>query len=269
MSISLNPAEAAVLETFVVPRYLGKFADLALDMLLAGEVANIALLGCRTGHPAVKLLEKIPMATVVGVDESAAAIELARNKSASRGDNIEYVVAPAHDSSLHGDAFSHALSIHPNASAEQRAALFREMNRLLYSGGQALVALPLRGSFAEIGDLFREYALKYDKGLFAKAVEDGFNAIPTIETLSEELEVAGLVDVDVEIRQTDLSFDSGRAYGEDPVTRQMIVPALAAFIPDIDLEAPVAYVRDAIDRYWSDSKFELALNIGCASARKP
>jgi hypothetical protein len=27
------------------------------------------------------------------------------------------------------------------------------------------------------------------------------------------------------------------------------------------------YVRDAIDKYWSEGKLELSLNIGCASAR--
>ena len=93
------------------------------------------------------------------------------------------------------------------------------MYRLLCPGGQALVALPLRGSFQEIGDLFREYALKHDDGDFGKVVEEAMASRHTIETLSEELESAGLDDVDVEIRTTTLAFDSGRAFMEDPVTR--------------------------------------------------
>jgi hypothetical protein len=36
-----------------------------------------------------------------------------------------------------------------------------------------------------------------------------------------------------------------------------------------DLKRPLEYVRDAIDKYWSEGKLELTLNVGCASARKP
>ena len=36
-----------------------------------------------------------------------------------------------------------------------------------------------------------------------------------------------------------------------------------------DLQKPLEYVRDAIDKYWSEGQLELSLNVGCASARKP
>ena len=28
------------------------------------------------------------------------------------------------------------------------------------------------------------------------------------------------------------------------------------------------YVRDAIDKYWSDGAFELTVNVGCATGRR-
>ena len=91
---------------------------------------------------------------------------------------------------------------------------------------------------------------------------------PTIETLSEELEDAGLDNVDVEIRATELTFDSGRAFIEDPVSRLLVIPELKASLEVDDLSKPLDYVRDAVDKYWSEGKFEVALNVGCASARK-
>ena len=132
-----------------------------------------------------------------------------------------------------------------------------------------MIALPLRGSFQEIADLFREYALKHDDSVFSKAVEAALLARPSIELISEELEQVGLADVDVEIRQTSLTFDSGRAFVEDPVSRLLILPEVKAWIGVDDVEGPLAYVRDAIDKYWSEGKLELSLNVGCASARKP
>ncbi|HKY39796.1 MAG TPA: class I SAM-dependent methyltransferase [Polyangiaceae bacterium] len=266
----LSPADAAILETFVVPRYLSLFGELAQQMLLVGESARIIHLGCRTGYPDLKIYEHGDGPEMVGVDSSLPALELARNKAHVMGGvHIEY--RPASDGALDDEEglFTHALTLHPAVGSDQRLSLLSEMERLLCSGGQAVIALPLRGSFQEIADLFREYALKHDDSEFSKAVEAALMARPSIESLSEELEQAGLSDVDVEIRQTSLTFDSGRAFVEDPVSRLLILPEVKAWIGVEDVLRPLAYVRDAIDKYWSEGKLELSLNVGCASARKP
>jgi ubiquinone/menaquinone biosynthesis C-methylase UbiE len=265
----LSPADAAVMETFVVPRYLAFFGELAMELLLAGEGTRIVHLNCRTGYPDRQLFELASGASIVGVDASQAALDLARNKAATLGDvPIRYRLANDLPTDLEDGAFSHALTLHPLGTPNERIDLYREMCRLLCLNGQALIALPLRGSYQEVGDLFREYALKHDDGDFGKNVEESMAARHTIETLSEEIETAGLDDVDVEIRTTNLAFDSGRAFMEDPVTRLLILPDLRISLGDMDLEKPLAYVRDAIDKYWSEGKFELTLNVGCASARR-
>ncbi len=38
----LSPADAAILETFVVPRYLSLFGELAQEMLLWGEAGRLS-----------------------------------------------------------------------------------------------------------------------------------------------------------------------------------------------------------------------------------
>jgi SAM-dependent methyltransferase len=264
----LTPADAAILETFVVPRYLSLFGDLMLEMILVGDSARIAHLGCRTGYPDLKLYERLDGVDIVGVDSSLPALELARNKAAVLGDvSVEYRLAESLPLDLDGGNYTHAYSMHPISGPQDRAALFGEISRLLCEGGQALVAMPLRGSFQEIADLFREYGLKHDDSDFSKAIEAANR--PSIEALSEELEAAGLEDIDVEIRQTQLSFDSGRAFVEDPVSRLMIIPEVRTWLGVNDLKKPLEYVRDAIDKYWSEGKLELSLNVGCASARKP
>jgi SAM-dependent methyltransferase len=266
----LSPADAAVLETFVVPRYLALFGEVVLEMMLLGDDSRIVHLGCRTGFPDRQIYGRADGSHIVGVDSSLPALELARNKATVLGDvAIEYLMAEGLPTELDAGSFSHAFSLHPITSEGGRVELFREMERLLYPGGQALVALPLRGSFQEVTDLFREYALKYDEGEFGKAIEDAVARRPTIETLGEQLESVGLDDVDVEIRQTELSFDSGRAFIEDPMSRLLIVPEIRSWLETADLTRPLEYVRDAIDKYWSEGKLGLTLHVGCASARKP
>ena len=87
----LSPADAAILETFVVPRYLSLFGELALNMLLVGESARILHLGCRTGYPDLKIYEHSDGADIVGVDSSLPALELARNKAQVMGDRKSVV----------------------------------------------------------------------------------------------------------------------------------------------------------------------------------
>jgi ubiquinone/menaquinone biosynthesis C-methylase UbiE len=267
----LSAEEAAVLETFVVPRYLSFFGELALEMMLASAGgARVAHLGCRVGYPDRLIVQKISGATVTGVDPSLPALELARNKSAMMGAvAIEYIEGARCPTALTSDAFSHVLTLHPIADVVGRAVLFREMRRLMYLSGQALVALPLRGSFQELSDLLREYALKVDDRDLDRAVEDSVVERPSIESLADELEAAGFEDVDVEIRHATVNFPSGRAFFEDPVSRLLILPEMRVLLGDIDLTRPLDYLRDAIDKYWSEGEFELTLHVGCASARQP
>jgi len=53
------------------------------------------------------------------------------------------------------------------------------------------------------------------------------------------------------------------------VTRLQILPELRTWLGEHELKRPLEYVRDAIDKYWSEGKLELSVNVGCASARVP
>jgi SAM-dependent methyltransferase len=268
-SDQLSSADAAVLETFVVPRYLSLFGELALEMLLAGPTGRIVHLGCRTGYPNHELLDRFDEVTIVAVDGSPEALDLAQSMAAGTGDvPIHYGLAEQLPLDIDEAQYSHVLTLHPLAREEDRAELFREARRLLCPGGQLLAALPLRGSFQELGDLLKEYALKHGHDDFGDRVERMMIRRPTIEILAEQLEAAALVDVDVEIRKTRLLFDSGRAFVDDPITRLLVVPDLATELEVDDLAEPIGYLRDAIDRYWSEHQFDLTLNVGCASARR-
>lgn len=266
---ALTAADAAVFETFVAPKYLSYFAELAVSTMLETDGAKIVHVGCRTGFPDAQIAERFPLGLIAGVDPSPAAVDLARTKSHTiHAARLEYVVSglPVPYPSR---SFSHALSIHPFAPrADDRGFLFSECGRLLAPSGQLVVAIPLRGSFQEIYDLAREYALKQDATDVGRAMEASLLHRPNIESLTEELEAAGFHDIDVELHRALVPFDSGRDLIEDPAIRLLVLPELAdqADTP-IDLDRPLRYVRDAVDRYWAEDRFELTLNIGVASAR--
>ncbi|CAN5625220.1 hypothetical protein BH09MYX1_BH09MYX1_32860 [soil metagenome] len=266
----LAASDAAVLETFVVPRYLVHFGELLLENLIEADHAQVAHVGCRTGYPDRGIAMKLEGSHIYGVDASPAALELARAKAATlREMRAEYIFAEEFPLPFPDAAFSHVLSIHPVFDPESRAMLIAEMKRILAPSGQLLLAMPLRGSFSEVADLLRECALKRDDAPLNLAVERAMGKRPTVEGLAAELEELGLDSVDVSLRPLSIPFPNGRAFVEDPITRLMLVPEFHRNLSMQDLTGPLDYVREAIDKYWSDGSFELSVNVGCVVARQP
>jgi SAM-dependent methyltransferase len=264
----LGPADAAVFETLVVPRYLAMFAERLLEMLVPSRDARVCHLQCRTGFPDRLLLERLPNAHVFGVDASEPAIELARAKAKTMKNSLfDYRVAPGFPLPFPDGAFSHAFTLHPLTAPAERKALFAELARIVAARGQALVAMPLRGSFVEIADLLRECALKNELTELHNAVEAAVQLRPTDDMFARELEEVGFEFVDVDLRLRSLRFASGRDFFEDAVTRLLLMPEFRVNL-GIDVEKPFEYVRDAIDKYWSDGSFELTVNVGVVSGRR-
>lgn len=264
----LGPEDAAVFETYVVPRYLSLFAERLVEMIAPGRDARVCHLQCRTGYPDQLLLEKLPAAHVYGCDNSEYAIELARAKAkAIPGFVADYRVIEGHTTPFPAGAFSHAFSMHPLAAPAERRQLLEELARIVAPRGQALVAMPLRGSFAEIADLLRECALKNELTELTNAVEAAMQLRPTDELFQRELEAVGFEFVEVDLRTRTLRFESGRQLFEDPMTRLMLLPEFRVNLNMPD-DRPFTYVREAIDKYWSDGTFELTVNVGVVSGRR-
>jgi SAM-dependent methyltransferase len=180
----------------------------------------------------------------------------------------DYRIADGYPTPFPEGAFSHAVSMHPLAYPEERARLLAELSRLLAPMGQALVTMPLRGSFQELADLLREYGVKYEADDVTRAVEAAVLVRPSVEMFGAELEEAGFQYVDADMRTHTLKFRSGRDFFEDPVVRLLILPEVRMNLNLPDPDKPLLYIRDAIDKYWSEGTFELTVNVGCASGRK-
>jgi SAM-dependent methyltransferase len=267
--VRLSPAEAAVFETFVVPRYLSLFGELAIEMVAEGNDAQVVHVHCRTGYPDRGLLMRLPGAHFYGCDLSASAIELARAKASTQpGMVASYTEFEGFPCPLPDRAFSHGITLHPLANPSERAALLKELARLVAPRGQALIAMPIRGSFVELADIFREYALKMEDDELAKSLDQCVQVRPTVEMFGAELENAGFQYVEVQTRTHVLKFQSARDFFEDPAVRLLILPEVRVNLDVSDPDRPMPYLREAIDKYWSEGSFELTVHVACASGRR-
>jgi SAM-dependent methyltransferase len=263
----LTQEDAAVFDTFVVPKYLSLYGERVVAMLAVAEEARVCHLACRTGYPDKAVYDQLPNAHVFGRDPSTPAIELARAKALAlpSGRAFDYAVGDV-PLALPTGAFSHAFVLHPRA--DERASVLRELARLVAPFGQALLAMPLRGSFTELADLLAECALKHDLPELEQAVAAAVQERPTDAIIESELQAAGFEYIDVDIRHRSLKFGSGRAFFEDPVARLLVLPEVvipASVAAKVDA---FAYVRDAIDKYWSEGSFELTVSVGVVSGRR-
>ncbi len=271
LGIGMTAAEAAIYESLVVSRYIQVFGDAAVPALLPFNPAAVAHLGCRTGYPAAAIGRQLNGCSVTGVDSSSAALELARTKaSLIAGVTAEYVLGDVLPSPLASNAFTHAFSIHPLGVQGDYAQVLTEHFRLLLNGGQMVMALPLRGSFPEIYDMLREYALRHDQPHFGEAVDTASSHRLTPETLAEKVEAAGFMEVDVGVELVVITFENGRDFLEDPIARLVVGPDVRSSIPvETGVDGAWDYARHAIAMYWSEIPYELTVNIGIVSARKP
>lgn len=259
--------DAALFDAFVVPSYLSLFTAAARPLLLVGEAGRLVHLGCRTGYPDPLWLEAMPSTTGIGVDGAQSFLSLAGSRLGAM--NMRYVLGNPARSGLEAQTFSHALSFHPTRNAKGRIALFAEMARLLYPGGQALVALPFGDSFQEVLDLVGEYALKHDDSELESAFDSVSLHRGTSDQLIEELKSAGLSDIGIDVQEEQIPFESGRAFIEEPAVRLLILPLVAAWLGQVALpDAARDYLARAIDKYWSDTPFELRVQIAAVSARR-
>jgi hypothetical protein len=127
--------------------------------------------------------------------------------------------------------------------------------------------LPLRGSFDEVFDLLRECALKNELAELTNVLDSTLKHRPTDDALGRELERAGFEYVDVDLRLRTLRFASSRDFFEDAVARLLVLPEVRADL-GLEIEEPLAYVREAIGKYWSGTEFELTVNVGVVSGRR-
>lgn len=284
MSDSLPPPatirgheETAIFETFVVPRYLSFFGERVLHKLVVGRDPRVMHLQCGTGYPDRELIAKLPTAHVHGVDPSKHNIELAKAKALSlvrqqAGIAFDYRVVEHLPTSFPAGVFSHGFTLQAPSSPEARGQIVTELGRLVAPRGQALVALPLRGSFFEVFDLLRECALKHERPDLSVAVDAAAQLRPTEDGMKKELEAVGFDSVDVDIRTRTLRFEGGRRFFEDPITRLLLLPEFRADLGPAASPAkgldPFEYVRDAIDKYWSSATFELTVHVGVAQGRR-
>lgn len=253
-----------------VPRYAQRFGRKLLDALSLPARASVLDLGCRTGYPAVELLERAPDLRVMAIDPDPQYLELARARAGAHlGRRIFFKQDRPVALRFGEGVFTNVFGNLVDRMGADRRAIFSECARVLEPGGQLVATLPMRGSFAEVVDLLREVALGRDLPRVSDRVEQYAASLPAGEGLRWELDALGFEDTLVESWEFTLSYPSSEALMGDPALHAAAMPewqwcAEGASSPDGVMHA----LRAAVDTYFQGRDFELTVVGGCVSARK-
>jgi Tat protein translocase TatB subunit len=76
--------------------------------------------------------------------------------------------------------------------------------------------------------------------------------------LTEELQLAGFDEVDVDLRPVSLAFQSGRDLMEDPILRLLVLPELSATL-GVEVGAPGHELPDVVRRFANDHLHHFAV----------
>jgi trans-aconitate 2-methyltransferase len=189
--------------------------------------------GCGTGRVTAVLAERLPNGRVIALDGSRSMIEQARDRLATFGDRIEYVVAdlgsplPIHrpiDAILSTATF-HWVPDH-DALFRNLAAVLRPRGRLVAQCGGVGNIASIQAVLATIGDGWL-----------------GDVHFETPEATARRLEAAGFVDVDCWLSDEPTTFEPGEPF--ETYLRTVVLGSHVARLPESER---AAFVKEVASR---------------------
>jgi len=264
---------ARVYDTEILPIWAERFGRLLLAEARVGSGAMVLNVACGTGYPALELLENMDGGRIIAIDSSSALLDVARSKAEDlSGKRIFFRTEGnkqqlSFDSDVYDLTFTN-LGLREINSPPQEA--LAELARVTAPGGQVLVTLPLRGTWAEFLDIYREVLTKHDRHDTLQALGEYEDTLPEPEVAIEWLEDAGLKDVDLVVEEFSLLFKSSREFFFAPVIEFGPLRKWKKLAgKGQEMQDIFWFIKESIDAYFGDRAFSVTVVAGCLCGRKP
>jgi SAM-dependent methyltransferase len=149
-----------------------------------------------------------------------------------------------------------------------QAATITDLARVCKPGGQVVIATPLRGTWLEFLDIFREVLVHAHRDEALAAVDAYVNAMPEAETVARHLESAGLGAPEIELEHWELVFRSAREFFYAPVIEQGPLARWKEIAGRETMQETFLAIKESIDTYFTGRAFSVSIFGGRFAARK-
>jgi ubiquinone/menaquinone biosynthesis C-methylase UbiE len=257
----------------ILPIWAQRFGRLIVRGLEIPPKATILDVSCATGYPALEIARKMDeQSRLIAIDGSSALLDVARKKAEEHPgrQRIFFRTETARPRlPFTADVFD---IVYSNLGLDEFASAtkaLRDFARVAKPGGRVLATLPLLGSWQEFHDIFREVAVKHDKGTLIERLDRYVAAQPDAAVAEGWLHSVGLDDARVEVEPFTLLFRSAREFFFAPVVEYGPLPMWKSIAGQgQELQDVFWFVKEAIDAYFGGRAFEVTVQAGCLSGVK-
>jgi ubiquinone/menaquinone biosynthesis C-methylase UbiE len=266
---------ARLYDTEILPAYAARFAALLARATDTPPSARVIEIGCATGAFTLELARRFDLESqLTAFDASPAFIAEARARIdaeaaphpqvslATHPDLPESIPLPDRSADLVVSNLAVATAADPRAAVKEAA-------RLLVPGGQLALSAPLRGTWSEFLDLFRDVLRENGKLESLGAVDRYVAALPDGETLARWLAEAGLKQVEVTTGRWEILFRSAREFFFAPLIELGPLEQWKRLSGRGDqMQDVFFFTKEAIDTYFKDRVFAVTIVGAAITGRK-
>jgi ubiquinone/menaquinone biosynthesis C-methylase UbiE len=271
---------AKVFDTDVWPLYGRRFAELLLRDLHPRPGTAVLEIGCATGELTLELARRLDEASQITALELSAPLatraqaKISATPRTRRRVTIVQTATPLHPTLVLPDStFDICVSNLGLADAPEPQRTVAELANMLKPGGELWLTVPLRGTWGELLDIYRDIlrdVLRDTRRTEALAALDAYvAAFPDGDTCARWLEEAGLENVEITVDRWEVLFGSAREFffapliQLGPLSRWKQIAGRGDEMQDIFF-----FVKQAIDTYFEGRIFSVTIAGGCVRGRK-
>src|SRR6185369_5604992 len=146
------------------------------------------------------------------------------------------------------------------AAAADPGAAAEEIGRVLAPGGTAIITAPLRGTWAEFLDLFRDVLRESGKHDRLTAVDRYVASLPDAERVAGWLQRAGLVNVGFDVERWEILFKTSREFLFAPLVELGPLSQWKRLAGGgDDMQDAFFFTKEAIDAYFKGRPFAITV----------
>jgi SAM-dependent methyltransferase len=276
----VTPAEresrlAKLYDAEILPAYAARFAALLARAIDVRPRARVVEIGCATGAFTQELARRFDLdSQLTAFDASPAFIAEARARMeaqaaphakvalAAHPDLPESIPLADHSADLVVSNLALATAANPRAAVEEAA-------RLLVPGGQLALSAPLRGTWSEFLDLFRDVLRENGKLESLGAVDRYVAALPDGESVARWLAEAGLKQIEITAARWEILFRSAREFFFAPLIELGPLAQWKRLSGRGDqMQDVFFFTKEAIDTYFKDRVFAVTILGAAVTGRK-
>jgi ubiquinone/menaquinone biosynthesis C-methylase UbiE len=262
---------ARVYDAEIGPPFAQRFARMLLGALEARSGARVVEVGCATGALTLELSRHFDFASrIVALDEGPFVAQARPKVEAAFPGRVTFEVGPAAPLALPNASADVVVSNLAAAAFADPARAMRELVRVLAPGGQAIVTTPLRGSWAEFLDIYRDVLLDNGTPESVIALDQYVESLPDGPVATSWFEAAGLGDVEITVERWEILFKSSREFffapliELGPLSRWKRIAGRGEDMQDVFF-----FAKEAIDTYFHGTAFPLTIVGAVIKGRKP